>query len=432
MKLNLEEKNVKWGLTAFLVILCGILIFFAVYRFTAVQKLVGVITGILAPFIYGLVMAYLLCPIYNFTVRSVYDLMNRGKRKFSKALPIAKGVGTVVALAVLFIVVTGILWMIIPGLVDSIVKIIDILPSSMNQLMHWADLKLQNFPIAQTRIDSWINHFTENAIQFVTEKVLPEYTTIATSVSAGLLGVFTVLKNIFVAIIICAYFLNSKDLFAAQSKKVIVAFFSEHTAKEILDGASFTNKTFGGFINGKIIDSLIIGLLCFVCMTIFGWEYTLLISCIVGITNIIPFFGPFIGAIPSALLLLMVDPHQCLWFLVFILALQQFDGNILGPKILGDSTGLASFWVLFAVLVGGGLFGFIGMVIGIPVFAVIYAYATRGINRRLEKRGFSTNISDYMIDSYRVKKKKKKRWIWNRTQKGGKENGQHESEKETD
>ena len=432
MKLNLEEKNVKWGLTAFLVILCGILIFFAVYRFTAVQKLVGVITGILAPFIYGLVMAYLLCPIYNFTVRSVYDLMNRGKRKFSKALPIAKGVGTVVALAVLFIVVTGILWMIIPGLVDSIVKIIDILPSSMNQLMHWADLKLQNFPIAQTRIDSWINHFTENAIQFVTEKVLPEYTTIATSVSAGLLGVFTALKNIFEAIIICAYFLNSKDLFAAQSKKVIIAFFSEHTAKEILDGASFTNKTFGGFINGKIIDSLIIGLLCFVCMTIFGWEYTLLISCIVGITNIIPFFGPFIGAIPSALLLLMVDPHQCLWFLVFILALQQFDGNILGPKILGDSTGLASFWVLFAVLVGGGLFGFIGMVIGIPVFAVIYAYATRGINRRLEKRGFSTNISDYMIDSYRVKKKKKKRWIWNRTQKGGKENGQHESEKETD
>ena len=431
MKLNLEEKNVKWGLTAFLVILCGILIFFAVYRFAAVQKLVGVITGILAPFIYGLVMAYLLCPIYNFTVSNTYSLLNRGQRKFSKALPVAKGVGTVVALAVMIIVVTGILWMIIPGLIDSIVKIIDILPSSMNQLMHWLDLKLQNFPIAQTRIDSWINHFTENAIQFVTEKVLPEYTTIATSVSAGLLGVFTALKNIFVAIIICAYFLNSKDLFAAQSKKVIVAFFSEHTAKEILEGASFTNKTFGGFINGKIIDSLIIGLLCFVCMTIFGWEYTLLISCIVGITNIIPFFGPFIGAVPSALLLLMVDPHQCLWFLVFILALQQFDGNILGPKILGDSTGLASFWVLFAVLVGGGLFGFIGMVIGIPVFAVIYAYATRGINRRLEKRGFSTNISDYMIDSYRVKKKKKKRWNWNKNRKGGKENGQNESEKET-
>ena len=432
MKLNLEEKNIKWGLTAFLVILCGILIFFAVYRFTAVQKLAGVVTGILTPFIYGLVMAYLLCPIYNFTVRSVYGLLNRGRRTFSKALPVAKGAGTVVALAVMFIVVTGILWMIIPGLIDSVVKIIEILPESMNRLMEWLDLKLQNFPAAEMRINGWINNFTENAIGFVTDRVLPEYTTIATSVSAGLLGVLNILKNIFVAIIICAYFLNSKDLFAAQSKKVIIAFFSEHTAREILDGAAFTNKTFGGFINGKIIDSLIIGLICFVCMTIFGWEYTLLISCIVGITNIIPFFGPFIGAIPSALLLLMVDPHQCLWFLVFILALQQFDGNILGPKILGDSTGLARFWVLFAVLVGGGLFGFIGMVIGIPVFAIIYAYATRGINRRLEKRGFSTNISDYMIDRYRVKKKKKRRWRWNRKRKGGKENGQNESKKETD
>ena len=241
MKLNLEEKNVKWGLTAFLVILCGILIFFAVYRFAAVQKLTGLVMGILAPFIYGLVMAYLLCPVYNFTVRNVYGMLTRGGRKFPKALSAAKGVGTVVALAVLLTVVTGVLWMIIPGLIDSIVKIIDVLPESMSRLMEWADMKLQNFPVAQSRIDSWINHFTENAIQFVTEKVLPEYTTIATSVSAGLIGVLNVLKNFFIAIIICAYFLNSKDLFAAQSKKVIVAFFSEHTAKEILDGASFTN-----------------------------------------------------------------------------------------------------------------------------------------------------------------------------------------------
>lgn len=213
---------------------------------------------------------------------------------------------------------------------------------------------------------------------------------------------------------------------------MIVAFFSEHTAKEILDGASFTNKTFGGFINGKIIDSLIIGLLCFVCMTIFGWEYTLLISCIVGITNIIPFFGPFIGAIPSALLLLMVDPEQCMWFLVFILALQQFDGNILGPKILGDSTGLASFWVLFAVLVGGGLFGFIGMVIGIPVFAIIYAYATRSINPQAGKTRIFYGYFRLYDRQLSGEEEKKKRWNWNMKRKGGRENGQNENEKETD
>ena len=158
-----------------------------------------------------------------------------------------------------------------------------------------------------------------------------------------------------IAIIICVYFLNSKDTFAAQIKKIILSVFKKNTADEILQGAAFTNKTFGGFINGKLIDSLIIGIICFIVMSIFGWEYTLLISCIIGITNIIPFFGPFIGAIPSALLLLMVDYRQCVYFVIFIFILQQFDGNILGPKILGDSTGLASFWVLFAVLIGGGL-----------------------------------------------------------------------------
>ena len=141
----------------------------------------------------------------------------------------------------------------------------------------------------------------------------------------------------------------------------------------------------------------------------------MLISCIIGITNIIPFFGPFIGAVPSALLLLMVDHRQCIYFVIFILILQQFDGNILGPKILGDSTGLASFWVLFAVLVGGGLFGFIGMVVGIPVFAVIYTYISRAINRRLEKRGLATETSEYKIDSYSMANRK-----WRLFGKGGK------------
>ena len=409
MRINFEEKHIKWGITAFLVILCSILVFFAVYRFDAVQKLIGICTHILAPFIYGLVMAYLLCPVYNFTVRGTYALLNRRTRKFSKDLAVSKGVGTIVALATMFVVVIGILWMIIPGLIDSIIKIIDILPSSMESLQNWLDVKLVNMPEAQDMVDGWINNFTENAVNFVTKTVLPEYSSIVSSVSEGVIGVLNVFKNIFVAVIICAYFLNSKDTFAAQIKKIIVASCKERTAEEILQGAAFTNKTFGGFVNGKIIDSLIIGVLCFIAMSIFGWEYTLLISCIIGITNIIPFFGPFIGAVPSALLLLMVDYRQCIYFLIFILILQQFDGNILGPKILGDSTGLASFWVLFAVLVGGGLFGFIGMVVGIPVFAVIYAYLSRGINNKLKKRGFSTDLSDYRIDSYRVKGTKRER-----------------------
>lgn len=431
MKVSFEDKHIKWGLISLLVIICSIIVFFVLYRFDSLQGVIGVCTSILAPFIYGLVMAYLLCPIYNVTVRGVYQLLSRNGRNFSKAITVSKGIGTVVALVTMVIVISGILWMIIPGLVDSIITIIDILPESMSSLTEWLNQKLQNYPEADIMLSRWIDNFTQNAVSFVTDTVIPEYSAIATTVSEGLMGIFTALTHMFAAVIICVYFLNIKDTFAAQSKKIIIAFFSEKTSKEIFEGAAYTNETFGRFINGKIIDSLIVGLICFICMTIFGWEYSLLISCIIGITNIIPFFGPFIGAIPSALLLLMVDTNQCIYFVIFILILQQIDGNIIEPKILGDSTGLASFWVLFAVLVGGGLFGFIGMIVGIPVFAVIYTYFSRLVNSRLRNKGFSTDLSDYRVDSYRVKKNKRKRKKDRYIKKGGKDNEQERNKEDT-
>ncbi len=414
MKVSFDEKHIKWGFTAFLVILCSIIVFFAIYRMSDVSHIVSKIVSILTPFIYGLIMAYLLCPVYNFTVRNVYALLKRPKREIPKAAAISKAIGTIASLVLLLVIIGGILWMIIPGLVDSVVKIIRLLPSSMDSLKDWLDLRMTRMPGLKDILDGWINNFTDNAIAFVTDRILPEYGAIASSISTGVIGAINVVKNFFIGIIICAYFLNSKETFAAQMKKVIMSVFRKETADEILAGAHFTNRTFGGFINGKIIDSLIIGILCFIFMSIFGWEYTLLISCIIGITNIIPFFGPFIGAIPSALLLLMVDTRQCIYFVIFILLLQQFDGNILGPKILGDSTGLASFWVLFSVLVGGGLFGFIGMVIGIPVFAIIYAYVRRAVNSKLRKRGLSTDLGEYRVETCfmkidRPKRSRKKR-----------------------
>ncbi|MCQ4637247.1 AI-2E family transporter [Anaerovorax odorimutans] len=409
MKFQFEEKQKKWGLTAFFVIVAAILVFFAIYRFDVFSELISIGMAILTPFIYGLVFAYLLCPIYNFTTRNMYSALYRRARRPKWALSLSKGVATFISILVFFIVITGFCWMIIPGLINSIMHVVDILPDSMNRFIHWIDTKTTNYPEMQATLENWVNRFTDNVVKYVEEKMLPSYMEIATSISTGVFGVITILKNFFVGIIICVYFLNSKDLFAAQSKKLILATFSEKRAGEILRGAAYTNKTFGGFINGKIIDSLIVGLICFIVMSILNWEYPLLISCIIGITNIIPFFGPFIGAIPSALLILMVNPMQCIYFLIFILILQQVDGNIIGPKILGDSTGLSSFWVMFAILVGGGLFGFVGMIVGIPIFAVFYAYFSRNINRRLDKRGFSTDIRDYTIDKYRVKEKKKKK-----------------------
>ncbi|MBQ6371286.1 MAG: AI-2E family transporter [Firmicutes bacterium] len=408
-RIKLEKQHYQWGLTAFLVIVCCVLAFFAIYRFDVIQRFFTFALNVLAPFIYGLVMAYLICPIYNATVRGTYSLLNRGEMKLKHDMGISKGVGTVLSVALILVVLAGVFWMIIPGLVNSIINVVEILPSGVHKLNLWVDAKMTNLPIAQETIDKWMDSLTDKAIEFATNTILPHSQSLAAGVSQGVIGAVGFMMDFVIGIIISVYFLNSKDTFLAQIKKFIVANFKERTVEEIFSGASYTNKTFGGFISGKIIDSVIIGIICFLVMSVFGWEYSLLISCIVGITNIIPFFGPFIGAIPSTLLLILVNPMHALYFVIFVLILQQFDGNILGPKILGDSTGLESFWVLFAVLVGGGLFGFIGMVIGIPVFAVIYYYAGRSLNRKLERKGFSTDLKDYRIDPYRTKPAKTKK-----------------------
>ena len=402
MKFKLDENNLKWGTTAFLVIVASMLVFFSLLRLDSTKSGLDTFMGIMSPFIWGFVIAYLLCPIYNGVVRWTYATLNKGERKFKKALFFAKLAGTIISLAVLITVIIGISWMIIPGLYESIVNIVDMLPSSKQVVIDWIDAKLSKVPIAEIKISQYINDSTDNLIKFATEYFLPHYTTIAMGISSGIIGAVNLMKNVLIGIIVSVYFLNSKDIFAAQIKKGLFAIFKEKTAEGILDFGKYTNKSFGGFISGKIIDSAIIGVICFVCMSVLGWEYSLLISCIIGITNVIPFFGPFIGAIPSALLLLMVTPIHALYFIIFVVLLQQFDGNILGPKILGESTGLSSFWVLFSVLVGGGLFGVVGMIVAIPICAVIFYYATNFVNGRLEKKGFSSSLVDYKIDSYRT------------------------------
>ncbi|MGX8773459.1 MAG: AI-2E family transporter [Bacillota bacterium] len=409
MKIKLEKQHYQWGLTIFLVILCCFIVFFMLLRADAVGDGLSKLGGALKPIVYGMIMAYLLCPIYNFTVSRSYSLFNKGKYKFKHDLTIAKVIGTIISIALLLVAIAGVLWMIIPGLIDSITKVIDILPGAMKSFTNWVDVKFANLPVAKDYLDEISNNITDYALDFATNTILPNSGNMAAAISGTVFGAIGFFLNFFIGIIVCVYFLNIKDTLSAQAKKVIVAHFKEKTAEEILEGAEYTNKTFGGFISGKIIDSVIIGILCFIIMSLFGWEYSLLISCVIGITNIIPFFGPFIGAIPSALLLLMVNPMHCLYFIILVILLQQFDGNILGPKILGDSTGLGSFWVLFAVLVGGGLFGFAGMVLSIPIFAVIYAYCARALNRRLAKRGFSTNTLDYKVDKYRIRKPREKR-----------------------
>ncbi|MEG0392440.1 MAG: AI-2E family transporter [Anaerovoracaceae bacterium] len=395
MKLKFEHVHLKWGITVLLVILFSITYFFMVYRMDGLLKYLGVVNKILTPFTYGLVMAYLLCPLYNLCMRVLQRVRWPRINKKDKSLTISKALSTTASLVVMFAIIGALLWMIIPQLIESIISIARQLPSVIEDFVAWLQHRFDNLPQLTGPMERWVSDTSEKFVRWVEGILVPQYDRLILGISGGLVGIVNVIKNFFIGVIICVFFINSKDIFEAQSKKLIFALLREERADAFLRGATFTNRTFGRFINGKLIDSLIVGIICFVVMSIFNWPYALLISVIIGITNIIPFFGPFIGAIPSALLLLMEDAWICFYFVIFILILQQIDGNILGPKILGDSTGLSSFWVMFAILVGGGLFGFVGMIIGIPLFAVFYAYLCYAVNKKLEKKGLSTDLREY-------------------------------------
>ncbi len=393
MKLRFESTYIKWGITAVVVVACSLVLFFLLFRAEDFFQELDRLEDILKPFLYGLIIAYLLCPLYNLIKRSVLKIPPLKGKKYTMKL--AKMAATVVSLLAMFATFGILLWMVIPQLISSISLIAKALPEAVPNFIHWMDVKFQNLPILKGPLESGLGNMSQRFVSWVEGNLIPEYDSLISGISGGVFSVLTVVKNLLIGIVISVFFINSKETFAGQSKKLVFALMKEKHAEGFLQGAAFTHKIFGKFINGKLIDSLIVGILCFIVMSLLDWPYPVLISVIIGVTNLIPFFGPFIGAVPSILLILIESPITAVYFIVFILVLQQVDGNIIGPKILGESTGLSSFWVMFAILVGGGLFGFLGMIIGIPIFAVIYSYVCYAVNTRLKKKGLSTNLKDY-------------------------------------
>ena len=408
MKELLKSTYFKFGLTIFIAGAGLILLFEAVNNWNSVGTGWDTVYTIVSPFIYGLVIAYLLCPTYNAIVRRMYGLTKDRWRSRKGALRYARIMATIVSLLVLFGVVGGLFALILPETIRSITGLVQTMPTRVNALIDWImSMSVnENNPEMATAIEAVINHATDSFVDWAENTLLPS---LGDYMSKTFLGVWVTLKtvmNLLIGVIVCVYFLNSKEKFKAQAKKTIMALFSKEKADDLFELANYTNMQFGGFINGKIIDSAIIGVLCFVLMTIIGLPYTVLVSTIVGITNIIPFFGPFIGAIPGTLIILLESPIQAFYFVLLIFALQQFDGNILGPKILGETSGLASFWVMFAILVGGGLFGFPGMILGVPTFAVIYHYSSKFLSKKLKRKNMPEVTEEYMeFNKYDINRK---------------------------
>lgn len=392
------NKYMKWGLTALVVLILAICFVCLIFKGSHIWKGVNTVIQVVMPVIDGLIIAFIATPILNWIEEKLLYPICRKCRVDTKKLKVKRRIRAgSVFLTFLFIIliVYAFFAVVIPQLLTSIQSIITRFPTYINNLIALTERLLADNPDVEEYIEGLLATYSKDLNTFLDDAVLPTLNTLIRSASVGMIGVLKSLYNLVIGLIISLYILSGKEKFASQSKKICYAFFDRHTANQIIRAFRFTNKTFIGFLGGKIVDSAIIGVLCFAGTSILKMPYPVLISVIVGVTNIIPFFGPYIGAIPSALLILMTEPRKCIPFIIFILALQQLDGNVIGPKILGESTGLSGFWVIFSITLFGGLWGVLGMVVGVPLFAVFYAGADYMVNKFLKKKTLSTETGDY-------------------------------------
>ena len=399
------EPNQKYLTVSFYTVITFAICLFLVVivqKFSVISGVLASFANVIAPVTWGIVIAYIVNPLMKFFERVFGKCFERKKahRKLVRSLSVAFGLLTL--LAVLFAIVAVLL----PQVVESVIGLARNFNSYLNNFESWIYKFVEDYPDIYSFVQTQFDNLQPKLTDFI-NSIVPKLGEWAIKLKDGAIGFIGGLGDFVIGFIVAIYLLFSKEKFIAQMRKFVAAVLPEGGKNAVYSIAARTNKMLGGFISGKLIDSTIIGILTFICMSIMKMDFVALISVVVGVTNIIPFFGPFIGAIPSALLLLVAAPRQVIPFVIFIFILQQFDGNILGPKILGDSTGLSPFWVMFAIFVGGGMFGFAGMILGVPIFAVIYSLVRDFVNYLLERRGLSTRTLDYCSNDIPVDDEKK-------------------------
>lgn len=390
------KQYVGIALVIFVTFCCCTLFFFLIYRYNGFTSFWRNLIRILQPVIIGLVLAYLLNPIMRFQERFYLEFLEARMKNNAKAKKTARGVAIIGSLAFLVGIFVLLIAAIVPAVIASIQSMAATLPDEVNNLIVWVNEFTKGDTEAAEVARQAIERASTAIQNFLEDDILTKVQAYLSSITSGVIYGVKFLINVLVGIIISVYVMASKETFAGQAKKIIYAMFKPVRANVIVETVRKSNDIFGGFISGKLLDSAIIGVLTYIVLAIMKMPDIVLVSVIIGVTNVIPFFGPFIGAIPSFIIIVLQDPVQGLYFLIFVVILQQVDGNIIGPKILGDSTGLSSFWVVFAILVFGGLWGFTGMLLGVPIMAVIYYIIEKSVGYFLRKRGLTEDTEKYV------------------------------------
>ena len=389
------KRYLYFSLTGFSAIALGIIFFFCIYRSANFLSMAKIFVGIFTPFVYGGVIAYMLTPICAKLERTFATMLGPKVKKPLQAKAIARKISVALSVVIGLLVLVGIFYLVLPQITISVTSIVESTPDNIQKFYLWSETYMKNNPEITQYLNQISADWLENINSWIKTDMMVNMQKIVAEFSTRIMGALGVVKNLIIGCVVSIYFLEGRAHFLAQIRKLTYCCFSESLANAIIGEVRFANRIFGGFIRGKLLDSLIIGCICFVAVSIMDMPYAMLISVIIGLTNIIPFVGPFIGAVPCVVLLLTVNPMQSFYFVIFIIVLQQFDGNVLGPKILGQSTGVSGFWVLFAILFFGRLFGFVGMVIGVPAFAVIYNLTSQFVNKKLREKQLSTRTEDY-------------------------------------
>lgn len=390
------KKYFGWGATIVVVGALTLLIFFCIYKFGALAAGIKKLAAIMMPVIMGIGIAYVLSPAHNWLRRRLRRLLHgtfhwHGRRCIRCANILAM-IGTFVGAGAL---IAGLLALILPQIIVSVSSFAASLPSNLMHLSQTLQKLLASNPELEANTMSLYAQGVSYVEEWIQEFLAPSVQEALGYVSVGVMSTVTFFKNFFIGIIVAIYLMAGKEKFLRQLTRCVYAFAGARWGNIVMEYTRYAHQVFTGFIGGKLLDSFLIFLICCVALPIMNMPYAMLISVVIGVTNIIPFFGPFIGAIPSFVIILIDNPIKALYFLIYIVVLQQFDGNILGPKILGNSTGLSSFWVLFAILLFGGLFGFVGMLLGVPIFAVLYHILTDLVSKALAHRKLPVATRDY-------------------------------------
>lgn len=403
----MKDKNFKLkyfyiGLTAFLVVAACVVFFFLLFRLPGILSFAGKLLGVIQPVIIGFIIAYLVNPIANSINGGLIRFSKRFiKYKMELSRKVAKAISVFGALAVFILILILIFYMIVPEFIESITSLAKVLPGQLDAFIERISDEFYKNKDLQNIIMS-VYEYEKEWLQTDFTKYV---NSLATYFASSVWSVVNFLKNFAVGFIFALYILYNKSLLMRQFRKLMYALINNNAVEHILNTGKKANRIFSGFIYGKLLDSFIIGVLCFIGVSVLKIPYTMLVAVTVGVTNVIPVFGPYIGAIPCAALILLTDPLKGLYFIIFIILLQALDGNFIGPKILGNSTGLSAFWVVFAIVLGGGMFGIIGMLIGVPAFAVIYYLIRSFVNYRIAKKELPLE-SDFYDSSVSEKIKK--------------------------